>query len=61
MIQAERTTILAEIERLMCRDEELLSQINGLQQHLGSTATAAVVQGPERKPRLYAIEGGKKS
>lgn len=55
MIQAERSSILETIEQLMCRDEELLSQINQLQVHLGSEAlTATGIQ----RPRLQVLEGG---
>lgn len=55
MIQAERDGILHTIEQLMCRDEELLAQINGLQVHLGHEAiTATGIQ----RPRLQVLEGG---
>lgn len=50
MLQAERTGILASIQKLMDRDEELLAQIEQCQRILGQKAFT-----------LYSINGGKES
>lgn len=50
MLQAERTGVLARIETLMQRDEELVAQIEHCQRILGQKAWT-----------LYSINGGKES
>lgn len=50
MLQAERSGVLASIERLQDRDEELLAQIEQCQRILGQKAWT-----------LYSINGGKES
>lgn len=50
MLQAERSSVLAKIEALMQRDEELVAQIERHQQILGHTAV-----------NLIVINGGKES
>lgn len=50
MLEAERSGVLARIEALMQRDEELLAQIEQCQRIIGQKAFT-----------LYAINGGKES